>query len=93
MIRKQIAYLVALSLALGPALDARTRKGDKLLKEGQLAEATRDFDKALDAYEQALQEDPADGQYQLRARRVRFLAGAAGGRNGASHRRRLRQSG
>jgi general secretion pathway protein D len=77
MIRKQIAYLVALSLALGPALDARTRKGDKLLKEGQLAEATRDFDKALDAYEQALQEDPADGQYQLRARRVRFQAGQA----------------
>jgi len=75
MIRKHIAFLLALSLAFGPALEARTRKGDKLLKDGKAAEGQSDFDKALDLYEQALQEDPSDGQYQLRARRVRFEAG------------------
>ena len=67
MIRKHIGYLVALSLAFGPVADARTRKGDKLLKDGKAAEAASDFDKALELYEQALQEDPTDGQYQLRA--------------------------
>jgi len=62
-------------MLLPPGIDAKTRKGDKLLQEGARAESARDFDTALDFYEQALQEDPTDGQYQLRARRVRFQAG------------------
>lgn len=60
-----------------PTLDARTRKGDKLLKEGRLAEAKRDFDTALELYEQALVSDPQDTGYLLAVRRVRFQAGQA----------------
>lgn len=60
-----------------PAAEARTRKGEKLLKEGRLAEAKRDFDTALELYEQALVSDPQDTGYLLAVRRVRFQAGQA----------------
>lgn len=62
---------------LVPPADARTRKGDKLLKDGQLAEVKRDFDTALELYEQALVTDPQDTGYLLAVRRVRFQAGQA----------------
>jgi general secretion pathway protein D len=69
------------ALALLPALcqmaEARTRKGDKFLAEGQKAEQRKELDKALDFYEQALVEDPNDPGYQLAARRVRFAASEA----------------
>lgn len=58
-------------------MDGRTRKGDKLLKDGQLAEVKRDFDTALELYEQALVTDPQDTGYLLAVRRVRFQAGQA----------------
>lgn len=64
--------------AIAPStLEARTRKGDKLLKDGRLAEAKRDFDTALELYEQALVTDPQDTGYLLAVRRVRFQAGQA----------------
>jgi general secretion pathway protein D len=74
MIQKGLSLAVCLSMLTPPAAFARNRKGDGLLKDGQKAEAAMDWDRALELYEQALQEDPADGQYQLRARRVRFQA-------------------
>lgn len=75
VIRKWLViYLAIALLAPAPAL-ARNKKGDKLLKEGQEAESASDFDKALDLYEQAIQADPSDRQYQLMAQRVRFQAG------------------
>jgi general secretion pathway protein D len=75
LIRKWLSVYLALALlAPAPAL-ARNKKGDRLLKEGQSAEAANDFDKALDLYEQAIQADPSDRQYQLMAQRVRFQAG------------------
>jgi general secretion pathway protein D len=54
------------------SLEAHTRKGDKLLKLGAHAEAAKEYDKALDYYQQALSEDPQDSTYQLAARRIRF---------------------
>jgi general secretion pathway protein D len=69
-----IVLLVAVILAQTPA-EARNRKGEKLLKEGKVAEVKRDFEKALDLYEQAVSEDPNDAAYQLAVRRVRFQAG------------------
>ena len=69
-----ILLLVATFLAHAPA-EARTRKGEKLLKEGKIAEAKRDFEKALELYEQAVSEDPTDAAYQMSVRRTRFQAG------------------
>jgi len=60
-----------------PELEARGRKGDKLLAQGRAAEQRKDWDKALAFYEQALAEDPGDTAYQIAARRVRFQAGQA----------------
>lgn len=45
------------------------------MKDGRLAEAKRDFDVALETYEQALATDPTDTGYLLAVRRVRFQAG------------------
>jgi hypothetical protein len=42
------ALLLALLFALTTA-EARNRKGDKLIKEGQKAEDQKDFDRALSA--------------------------------------------
>lgn len=59
------------------SLEARTRKGDKFYKDGQTAEAKREWDKALALYEKAIEEDPKEPNYLLAARRVRFQAGQA----------------
>ena len=69
-----ILLLVAAFLAHAPA-EARTKKGEKLLKDGRVAEAKRDFESAMEMYEQAVSEDPNDAAYQLAVRRVRFQAG------------------
>jgi len=58
-------------------LDASTRKGDKLLKLGSQAEARKEYDKALEYFQQAMKEDPKDPAYELAARRARFEAGTA----------------
>ena len=39
-------------------LQARTRKGDKLYKLGVQAEAHKEYDKALEYFQQAEKEDP-----------------------------------
>jgi general secretion pathway protein D len=65
----------ALGVALFAPLEARTRKGDRLLAEGRAAEMRKQYDVALDLFEQALSDDPADSGYQIAMRRVRFQAG------------------
>ena len=56
-------------------VEARNRKGDKLLKDGHAAEAKNDWDTALELYEQAVDQDPADVGYLVAMRRARFQAG------------------
>jgi general secretion pathway protein D len=56
---------------------ARTKKGEKYLKLARAAEARKDFEQALDLYNQALSEDPVDPSYILGMRRARFQAGEA----------------
>src|SRR5213593_4230163 len=68
---------VSVALALLAPLDAKTRKGDQLISQGRAAEVRKQYDQALDLYEQALSDDPADSGYQLAMRRVRFQAGQA----------------
>src|SRR5579884_1506542 len=68
------AILSAL-LLMNPAAEARTRKGDKYLKQGQAAEAKSDWDSALSFYQQAVDESPNDPEYLISMRRARFEAG------------------
>lgn len=72
-----IAALCAVSLIWLAPMEARTRKGDKLMAEGRKAEIRKDWDKALEYYEGALAEDPGDAGYLLAVRRVRFQAAQA----------------
>ena len=71
-----IAITVTAAL-LGPMLppvEARTKKGDRLLAEGRAHEAKKEWDEALDNYEKASAEDPADVVYQMAADKCRFQA-------------------
>lgn len=68
---------VALLLAPADGLQAKTRKGDKLFKLGAEAEARKEFDKALEYYQEAEATDPTETIYQLATRRARFEASEA----------------
>src|SRR5438270_14096931 len=87
---RALAWLSVALLASPPAdLFGKNRKGDKLLKLAREAEARKDYDTALDYYNQALSVDPADPSYELGMRRVRFQAGELHVRAG----QKLRDSG
>jgi general secretion pathway protein D len=62
-----------LILSPGPA-SARNRKGDGFVKDGQVAEARGDYEKALELFEKALETDPRDPQYRILVNRLRFQA-------------------
>jgi general secretion pathway protein D len=64
-------------LLVGVQADARTRKGDKLLKLGQKAEADKHYDVALHYFDQALDTDPQDPEYLLNQQRGRSEAAQA----------------
>jgi general secretion pathway protein D len=64
-------------LLVGVQADARTRKGDKLLKLGQKAEAEKHYDVALQYFDQALDTDPQDPEYLLNQQRGRSEAAQA----------------
>ncbi|MFB3778697.1 MAG: cohesin domain-containing protein [Bryobacteraceae bacterium] len=77
-VSKRLATVLAAAAFLGwtlPALEARTREGDRLYAQGREAEQIRDFDKALDFYERALATDISEVLYQMAYRRARFQAG------------------
>jgi general secretion pathway protein D len=62
------------SFPAAPPVYAKTKKGEKLTKDGRLLEAKKDFDGALALYEQALATDPRDAAYTLLTQRARFFA-------------------
>src|SRR5438270_8576022 len=72
-IRNSVAVLCALALTV-PPVEARTKKGDKLLKLGQQAEARKDYDAALAYYDQAVATDPNEPGYILADQRMRSRA-------------------
>src|SRR5665213_396087 len=74
-LRAVVPLCVALLLLPADGLQARTRKGDKLLKLGDNAEAHKEYDKALEYYQEALKTDPQETTYELATRRVRFESG------------------
>ncbi len=64
-------------LAFGPLLpqiSAKTKKGEKLLKQAQAAEVKEQWEEAADLYTQAVDEDPSDVSYRIGMRRARFAA-------------------
>src|SRR5437588_301357 len=67
--------LTVLMLNPGPEVFAKTRKGDKLYKQGQAAEGRKQYEEALDRYDKALSEDPSDPAYNLSSRRMRVQVG------------------
>src|ERR1700751_1716176 len=69
------AIFFAIFILLVSGIEAKNRKGEKLLKQGQAAEARGDWDKALDLYEQEVDTDPADIGYLVPMRKARFEAG------------------
>lgn len=71
------AIFLTIFILLVSGVEAKTRKGEKLLKAGQAAEARGDWDKALDLYEQAVDTDPGDIGYLVPMRKARFEAGQA----------------
>ena len=76
-ILKYLAKICVIVLTLTLCLQAGNHKAEKLWKQGNEAEVRKDYEKALDLYEQAEQADPKDPAYLLAARRVRFQAAAA----------------
>ena len=79
MTRIILSPLLSLLLAFPWAgtLAARTRKGERLLADGQKAESVKNWDRALELYEQANAEDPNDSAYLLALRRIRVVAAMA----------------
>src|ERR1039457_2109724 len=72
----RLTAIMLTAVLLGPRLplEARTNKGDKFLTEGRLHEQKKEWDAALEAYEKALSEDPADILYQMAATKIHFQA-------------------
>ena len=67
---------MALALVAWPGdAAAKSKKGDKYLNDGRIAEAKGDWDTALDLYEKAFAEDPTNTSYMIAMRKARFEAG------------------
>jgi general secretion pathway protein D len=69
-----ILTVAALAATLVPPVEARTSKGDKFLAKGRSLENAKQYDAALEQYEQALSTDPVDAAYRIAVDRVRFHA-------------------
>src|SRR5579862_8244971 len=67
--------ILAIAVVMMGSLEGKTRKGDKLLRDGKIAEAKGDWDKALALYQQAFDEDPTDTGYMIAMRKARFETG------------------
>jgi general secretion pathway protein D len=70
----RLTAIVLTAVLLGPMLplEAKTKKGDKFLAEGRVHEQKKEWDAALEAYDKALSEDPADIVYQMASTKVHF---------------------
>ncbi len=77
--RKALASLclVLLVASLAAPLEAGARKGRKLYNQARRAELAQDYDRALELYEQALNEHAGHQGYLLSVRRMQFVAAQA----------------
>ncbi len=74
----RLVAVIGIAALLGPMLplEARTRKGDRYLAEGRKHEDKREWDAAVECYEQALSTDPSEMVYQMATTKARFQASA-----------------
>src|SRR5579872_5175233 len=70
----RLTAVILSAMLIAPIAPAKTRKGDKYLAQGRVAESKKDWDAALDSYDKALSEDPAEIVYQMSAQKARFQA-------------------
>ena len=72
----RLTAIVLAAVLLGSMLplEAKTKKGDKYLAEGRAHELKKEWDAALEDYEKALSEDPAEIVYQMASTKARFQA-------------------
>ncbi len=76
-ISKKLRYVAAFLFAvlvLAGLGEARNKKGDKLYKQGQEAEAKNDYDAAVTDYDAAVATDPQDAGYLMADQRARNKA-------------------
>ena len=71
---KFLGALLCLLSAGSFHLEARNKKGDKIFKQAQKAEADRDWDLAMKLYDQALATDSGDAGYLLADQRIHSKA-------------------
>jgi general secretion pathway protein D len=72
------AVMVAAAMLVPMApLQAHSRKGDRYLAEGRAHEEKKEWDAALEAYDKALSEDPAEMVYQMASQKARMQAAQA----------------
>ena len=79
-VRRQTLALLCLTLlltTLAAPLEAGARKGRKLYNQARRAELSHDYDRALELYEQALNEHSGHQGYLLSVRRLQFVAAQA----------------
>jgi general secretion pathway protein D len=69
--------LLALAAALAVSAPASSRKAKSLYDQGRKAEVAKDYDNALELYQQAMDEEPGQQRYELATRRIRFIAAEA----------------
>jgi general secretion pathway protein D len=74
---RQLLAVVSICGILVPALAGSNKRAEKFLKQGLAAEARKEYDRALDLFEKALELDPRDPAYQLAEKRARTEAGEA----------------
>jgi general secretion pathway protein D len=72
--RLTAVWVAAAMLAPLAPLQAKTKKGQKYLAEGRVYESKKQWDAALESYEKAQAEDPADISYQMALEKARFQA-------------------
>src|SRR5271154_2618094 len=66
---------ICLLLATVSVSDARNHKGDKFYKLGETAQAEKNYDRAMDYFDQALETDPKDPDYLMASNRIHVKAG------------------
>src|SRR5262245_20138263 len=69
---EKLKYVALLAVVL---FAAGCPRGGSEFSQGKKAEAVQDYDTALIHYQQALQADPTNPEYKLKAMRLRFEAG------------------
>ena len=60
---RRLLALVTMALMIIGSIDAKTRKGEKYLKDGKSAEDRQRWDEALELYEKAQATDPSNAAY------------------------------